>query len=863
MALSAEDESAYNMLAMKMQRDVNCLSDPDRSVRRRAADKLNRTLQNEASRASSAVLRTLCVSNLQRPLLQCAENDAVEKCRERALTSLLFLCENGALELSNATLKELVALANARLGKLPYPEPTEEIRLLVLQLLHTFLKQFAAVKDAPTSLCDVITEMANALGKTAVDPFPDAKKMSAECVILISKNWKSDVGMQIGTIVRPLAANLGHQHSRVRVCALQALEGAVPCGSEALPELMKEILLPAVSKVIFDHAPSVRKQLVITLAAWLGQIDQIQQFEASIFPIFLAGVVDEAPEVRELSLFKLYELSISWETGDEDGGVNSSDVELMEVDTQPTTNAPPLFFETRPPLGARKLAASIRAQVLPPLLDQTRDWTVQVLRERYTQILSAYLILLEQNMNPFLDKIFAALGKNCRDDEEVVYNSVKACSSIVGFYADSQMILASLLPMVAGRLAGQDTAQHRTNGLILLGMSIEGMTSKTIGSHLDLITEALCDAGLRESEVADLQDQLAGVIASIVKTAGSLLAQQDEICFRLFWVLNHLLASSSESSIADETASESIEELATKMEQPVQGLYVRYMSKLLDAMTLPSDATTSWEKSNPSRVLFDSLCRRGRAACGENLNRIVPVFLVHLEPAQDADVRLAFLALLETMLGTDAISQAFKPFSVGLLQKAIIPNIVWRGGRVAATIRKVAVACAYTLLRQDIADHPCLFETAPQMLPVLKSSMDDNDAKTRQLVCLALQYLFVALPGCLGEEPVHQLYAEILKRLDDSNDTVRKAACQTFTTFLRAAPKEHFRGTIIDYTLDCLFVHLDDSEPDIQEAVFEVLKGTVAIDAPRLAKKAEENRIRHQSPRYCDQLLALATGQSA
>lgn len=68
----------------------------------------------------------------------------------------------------------------------------------------------------------------------------------------------------------------------------------------------------------------------------------------------------------------------------------------------------------------------------------------------------------------------------------------------------------------------------------------------------------------------------------------------------------------------------------------------------------------------------------------------------------------------------------------------------------------------------------------------------------------------------MTEEPVHQLYSEILKRLDDSNDTVRKAACQTFITFLQAAPKEHFRGTIIDYSLDCLFVHLDDSDPDIQ-----------------------------------------------
>ncbi|KAG7401636.1 HEAT repeat-containing protein 2 [Phytophthora boehmeriae] len=862
MALLLDDEGAYNMLSMKMQRDVNCLADPDRSVRRRAADKLHRTLQNEASRVSIPVLRALCTTNLQRPLLQCAESDAVEKCRERALTSLLFLCENSALEPTDATLRELTTLANARLGKLPYPEPTEEIRLLILQLLHAFLKQFAAVEETTTSLRNVITELANALGKTAVDPFPDAKKMSAECVILISKTWKSDMAMQIGTIVKPMVGNLGHQHSRVRVCALQALEAAVPCGLEALPELIKEVLLPSISKVVFDHAPSVRKQLMITLASWLAQIEQIQKFEASLFPLFLAGLADETPEVRTLSLAKLNELSVMWESRGEDEGIPSSDVERMDVDSGAVLSTPPLFFNTRPPLGARRLARSIQAQVLPSLLEKTGDWTVQA-RERYTQVLSAYLILLEESMNPFLDKVFAALSKTCRDDEEAVLNSVKACSGVVGFYADSQMILASLLPMVAGRLAGQDTAQHRTNGLILLGMSIEGMTSKTIGANLELITEALCDAGVRESEVADLQDQLAGVVSSIIKTAGLLLSQKDEISFRLFWVLNHLLAASAESSLAYETATEAIENLAVAMEQPVQALFVRYMGKLLDTMSLPVDAGTSWQKNNPSRVLFDSLCRRGGVACGENLAKIVPVFLVHLDPNQDADVRLAFLALLETMLGTDAISQTFKPFSVDLLQKAIIPNIVWRGGRVAATIRKVAVACAYTLLRQGIAEQACLFETAPQMLPVLKSSMDDSDAKTRQLVCLALQYLFVALPGCLGEEPVHQLYAEILKRLDDSNDTVRKAACQTFTTFLRAAPKEHFQGTIIDYTLDCLFVHLDDSEPDIQEAVFEVLKQTAPIDAPRLAKKAEENRTRHQSPQYCDQLLSLATAQSA
>lgn len=53
-------------------------------------------------------------------------------------------------------------------------------------------------------------------------------------------------------------------------------------------------------------------------------------------------------------------------------------------------------------------------------------------------------------MNSFLDKIFAALAKICRDDEDAVVQSVKECSGVVGHYADSQMILSSLLPMVRG-----------------------------------------------------------------------------------------------------------------------------------------------------------------------------------------------------------------------------------------------------------------------------------------------------------------------------------------------------------------------------------------------------------------------------
>lgn len=62
---------------------------------------------------------------------------------------------------------------------------------------------------------------------------------------------------------------------------------------------------------------------------------------------------------------------------------------------------------------------------------------------------------------------------------------------------------------------------------------------------------------------------------------------------------------------------------------------------------------------------------------------------------------------------------------------------------------------------------------APALLPVLKTDLDDFDASTRELCCLSLDLMFKALPGALSEQPVHELYPSLLKRLDDSADPVR------------------------------------------------------------------------------------------
>merc|ERR1719488_99701 len=108
--------------------------------------------------------------------------------------------------------------------------------------------------------------------------------------------------------------------------------------------------------------------------------------------------------------------------------------------------------------------------------------------------------------------------------------------------------------------------------------------------------------------------------------------------------------------------------------------------------------------------------------------------------------------------------------------------------------------------------------TAPQLLPILKTNLDDYDASTRQLVCLSLGMIFKALPNALGEDALRELYPALLKRLDDSSDDVRRAVCDTMCTFFFTSQPKNFRGTILEYSVEQLLVHLDDHDAEIQQA---------------------------------------------
>lgn len=88
------------------------------------------------------------------------------------------------------------------------------------------------------------------------------------------------------------------------------------------------------------------------------------------------------------------------------------------------------------------------------------------------------------------------------------------------------------------------------------------------------------------------------------------------------------------------------------------------------------------------------------------MDDIIPVLVVNLNPEKDAEVRLKFFSLLSKLMmnaaGTLDSKQKFGDFAVSVVKDIIIPNCVWKAGRIAAAIRTTAVSCMWALLQSGV-----------------------------------------------------------------------------------------------------------------------------------------------------------------
>jgi hypothetical protein len=346
-----------------------------------------------------------------------------------------------------------------------------------------------------------------------------------------------------------------------------------------------------------------------------------------------------------------------------------------------------------------------------------------------------------------------------------------------------------------------------------------------------------------------------------------------------------------------------IEEALVSSKDNMSSLFSRHFNVLLDniyresleAQQLVADTPTDqivWGADSVTKSAFDMLIRSAPAQAWACHEQILPVLVpqvklppiasqdtpdAHMETykAQQGDTdafadsknvstRLTLMALLESWVRTGALdwtcSAHISNAAPTLLKNILVGNLVWRVGRVESTVRKVTLAVTYSLLRAGAVKPATLYEVASELTPQIVSQMDDNETSVRHMAALCLCVVFERLKGAFGYQAISELYPMLIKRLDDSNDEVRIQSCKALGAFMAAASPGAYSGTALDYTLDQLFIHLDDSDPTIQAVVYDVIIIGSTLNKDLVWKKAHENLATHRNTKLCDQMIAYLRG---
>ena len=91
---------------------------------------------------------------------------------------------------------------------------------------------------------------------------------------------------------------------------------------------------------------------------------------------------------------------------------------------------------------------------------------------------------------------------------------------------------------------------------------------------------------------------------------------------------------------------------------------------------------------------------------GELLDEIIPILAVNFNPEKEPEVRLKFFSLLSHLMmnckDTVDSGDKFADFAEIVVRDMILPNCVWKAGKVAGAIRTTAVSCAWALLQSGV-----------------------------------------------------------------------------------------------------------------------------------------------------------------
>ncbi|KAF8068179.1 Dnaaf5 [Scenedesmus sp. PABB004] len=566
-------------------------------------------------------------------------------------------------------------------------------------------------------------------------------------------------------------------------------------------------------------------------------------------------------------------------------------------------------FDGLPGEPCRRMVVALLPQLLPGVLAGLKEWTA-TLRSAAARTLHAVLVLAGPAAAPHLGALLPALIGAMGEEEPDIVARLAACARALGALAQAGAWLPLLVDALTDAKAGPGA---RANALVVGSCLVHAAAAARQAGDprlLGLLVGALAGEELRHSDHAGVQAQALSLASALIAWAPPEVVVEHGQALHLVLLQLHgnAAAAGTEAGGADADAAAAADRAAAALQRLADAcgladagaLAAAHGRALLRALAADADG---WTAGSPNLQAVMSLLRTaGPDALAELLPAVAEVLAPLLADAdRDPGLRLALLRLLDGLLEGKATGAAFaRGGNAALALRALlVPPLVWRAGKVgrgarararprraavdaarlparrvtpahdgrhkrrqaAAAVRFAAITALATLLARRLAPPEALLAAAAPaggLLPLLAQCLDDDwYADLRHTACYVTQALLEQVGASLDDEARRALYPELLKRLDDSANKVRVAACASLVAFVRAAGPGYC-ATNAGYLAAGVVIHMDDGDALVAEAACQVLEALAAthprVAAAEVGKVAERFRARH----YCDRVLAAA-----
>ncbi|XP_045535643.1 dynein axonemal assembly factor 5 [Papilio machaon] len=767
-------------------------------------------------------------------------SDASEGCREMSILIISNFIEH--LPLNDYYLTYILPVIVRRIGCAEIVEDSEEVRLLLIELVHKILIKYKNTQ----LLTSFFNDFTSILTKTSTDPFPKVKLEACECIILLSKIINREFHFQCESFIKPVLSNFAHQHFRVRVAAIRAIGAIVISGNAKCFELS---ITPMAEK-LFDENTQVRLQVTLEVGNWMMKYKDRYSFWHRMIPLMLTSLSDVMADIRTTATKLWSDIGLQYMEENEEDLKKKLDF-LKDV----PTHYPDV---KRPNFGCRCLVQSNIGKIVPAIGKEMDGWQSDA-RLRVAQLLCWLVLCAEEGATQHANAIVKILMRGAADEDARVVLEIKRAAELFGYF---------IIPETWWPLLEADVDSWPA--LTVIANILKGSKPDLVkGKVMKELCKELADPERCRVRKPKYQTNLVHVTEALMSLCGQDCAPVYEDLF----IINFTVYAMPYDDKMQFMALSNLDKLRQLEDcgRTLTTLYDRHVRRILVDIT--SDALT-WTLLTPDRCLLECVMLNAGYAMGSQLHLLAPLLRESLAtPQVDPEVKLKVFTALSTVLlrrqtnFSKCDTDKLESFLNIVIEEIIVPNLVWAPGRTAEAIRTAAAACLCSALQDDPhtdledkgADGDAndkkvkLFPSKESLEPLLErvvplvcGAADDNSALTRQhalraLACLAT---LATARGCFTPQLLHNMYFVVLKRLDDSSDKVRSFAVRTVRTLFSQRPRPYDTvvfGAHVDALYSAMLIHLDDPDEEFRKEMLAALIALSDVDPQLLIKKVKAN----------------------